>query len=71
MSLHERSSLKDITDDFSLADITYDELSSSFKEVTIIDVRNRNEIQACGQIPGSHCIPGETEATEGDKEPQC
>lgn len=39
------------------ADISYDELSSSFKEVTIIDVRNRNEIQACGQIPGSHCIP--------------
>ncbi|XP_045137891.1 rhodanese domain-containing protein CG4456-like isoform X1 [Portunus trituberculatus] len=37
--------------------ITYDELSSSYKERTIIDVRNRNEIEACGQIPGSHCIP--------------
>lgn len=38
-------------------DITYEELSSSYKEMTIIDVRNRNEIEACGQIPGAHCIP--------------
>ncbi|KAG0718676.1 Thiosulfate sulfurtransferase/rhodanese-like domain-containing protein 3 [Chionoecetes opilio] len=37
--------------------ITFEELSSSYKEKTIIDVRNRNEIEACGQIPGAHCIP--------------
>lgn len=64
-SLSVRCNMKVITN-FPLADITYDELSSSYKEMTIIDVRNRNEIQTCGQIPGSHCIPGETEAT-GDK----
>ncbi|XP_045137892.1 uncharacterized protein LOC123520074 isoform X2 [Portunus trituberculatus] len=44
--------------------ITYDELSSSYKERTIIDVRNRNEIEACGQIPGSHCIPGTAETPQ-------
>lgn len=39
------------------AEITYDELSSSLDRVTVIDVRNRNELQEAGQIPGSHCIP--------------
>lgn len=43
----------------SLAEITYDELCKNFNDVTVIDVRNRNEMQSCGQIPGSHCIPGE------------
>ncbi|XP_042204607.1 rhodanese domain-containing protein CG4456-like [Homarus americanus] len=38
-------------------EITYDELSSHLDDVTVIDVRNRNELQADGQIPGSHCIP--------------
>ncbi|XP_064109264.1 rhodanese domain-containing protein CG4456-like isoform X1 [Macrobrachium nipponense] len=38
-------------------EITYDELSKSLPNVTVIDVRNRNEMEQCGQIPGSHCIP--------------
>ncbi|XP_071547569.1 rhodanese domain-containing protein CG4456-like isoform X2 [Panulirus ornatus] len=38
-------------------EITYDELATNLNDVTVIDVRNRNEMAAFGQIPGSHCIP--------------
>ncbi|XP_068201948.1 rhodanese domain-containing protein CG4456-like [Palaemon carinicauda] len=38
-------------------EITYDELSKSLPNVTVIDVRNRVELEQSGQIPGSHCIP--------------
>lgn len=39
------------------SEITYDELSTKLKDVTVIDVRNRIEMEQNGQIPGSHCIP--------------
>ncbi|XP_045601742.1 rhodanese domain-containing protein CG4456 [Procambarus clarkii] len=38
-------------------EISYDELAGNLGRVTVIDVRNRVELQQAGQIPGSHCIP--------------
>ncbi|KAK3869349.1 hypothetical protein Pcinc_025333 [Petrolisthes cinctipes] len=40
-----------------MEEITFDELATHLDNVTVIDVRNRNELEVCGQIPGSHCIP--------------
>ncbi|XP_050690179.1 rhodanese domain-containing protein CG4456-like, partial [Eriocheir sinensis] len=37
-------------------------LATSLSSVVLIDVRNRDEAEKVGQIPGSHCLPlGEIE----------
>ncbi|XP_063609101.1 uncharacterized protein LOC134783235 [Penaeus indicus] len=42
---------------FIMADIDFSELSGNLSEHVVVDVRNRNEVEDSGQIPGSHCIP--------------
>ncbi|XP_027239444.1 rhodanese domain-containing protein CG4456 isoform X1 [Penaeus vannamei] len=40
-----------------MSDIEFSDLSSNLSDYVVIDVRNRNEVEDNGQIPGSHCIP--------------
>ncbi|XP_050737343.1 thiosulfate sulfurtransferase/rhodanese-like domain-containing protein 3 [Eriocheir sinensis] len=45
-----------------MSDIDYSELSNNLDSVVVLDVRNRDEVEKFGQIPGSHSLPlGEME----------
>ncbi|KAK4289507.1 hypothetical protein Pmani_037522 [Petrolisthes manimaculis] len=47
-------------------DMEFDELASNVGNFVLIDVRNRDEVEQHGQIPGSYCIPlGELEEAMG------
>lgn len=37
--------------------IEFDELSANLKNYVVVDVRNPDEVERHGQIPGSHCLP--------------
>ncbi|XP_069991766.1 rhodanese domain-containing protein CG4456 [Penaeus vannamei] len=41
----------------TMADIEYAELSTTFPDLVVFDVRNRYELEEKGQILGSHCVP--------------
>ncbi|XP_042883071.1 rhodanese domain-containing protein CG4456-like isoform X1 [Penaeus japonicus] len=40
-----------------MAEINFTELSANLSDHVVVDVRNRNEVEENGQIPGAHCIP--------------